>query len=156
MHVDAAHGASFLLCERGRQLMKGIERADSVVWDPHKMLRMPALMTGLLFRDPSHAGLAFEQRADYIFSEEDALPDVGKRSFECTKRGMALTLYVCLHFYGEAPFVRHLESLLETTRLFAQVIDDTEDFELAQEPRLTSSAFGRAIEVSTASGSATS
>jgi L-2,4-diaminobutyrate decarboxylase len=141
MHVDGAHGASFLLCQRGRELMRGIERADSLVWDPHKMMRMPALMTGVLFRDPARARLAFEQDADYLFTEASADPDVGHRSFECTKRGMALTLYACLHVYGESAFEAHVDSLLDTTRVFAELLEAEEDFELAQRPSLNILCF---------------
>src|SRR5204863_7711168 len=40
-HVDAAYGGFFLLTEHGRRMLKGIERSDSVVLDPHKGLFLP-------------------------------------------------------------------------------------------------------------------
>jgi aromatic-L-amino-acid decarboxylase len=40
-HLDAVYGGVFLLCEEGRERMEGIERADSIVMDPHKGLGLP-------------------------------------------------------------------------------------------------------------------
>jgi L-2,4-diaminobutyrate decarboxylase len=145
MHVDGAHGASFVLTERGAALLRGVGRADSVVWDPHKMMRMPALMTGVLFSDRRKSQLAFSQDADYLFDPDaDVIgddPDVGHRTFECTKRGMALTLYACLHAYGETAFCAHLDSLLDTTAEIAACIEAAHDFELAQSPELNILCF---------------
>ena len=85
--------------------MKGIERADSVVWDAHKMMLMPALVTAVLFRDAARSFDAFAQEASYLFHGEDTRPwsDVGLRTLECTKEMMALKLYTCLKPAGHAP-----------------------------------------------------
>src|SRR5262249_16684433 len=51
LHVDGAHGASTLLSSTHRARLRGVARADSIVWDAHKMMLMPALVTAVLFRD---------------------------------------------------------------------------------------------------------
>jgi len=68
-HVDGAHGAVAVLSNRYRSLMKGVERADSLVWDAHKMMLMPLLVSAVLFRDRAAGDRAFEQRASYLFDE---------------------------------------------------------------------------------------
>jgi L-2,4-diaminobutyrate decarboxylase len=95
-HVDGAHGASLALSRTRRDRVAGIERADSVVWDAHKMLGMPALVTAVLFKDGKDGAAAFAQDAGYLFEDdgEDAWSDIGKRTIECTKRMMSLKLYV--------------------------------------------------------------
>src|SRR5690606_32986824 len=63
LHVDGAHGASACLSPKYRHRVAGVERADSVVWDAHKMMLMPAACTAVLFRDGAHAYAAFAQNA---------------------------------------------------------------------------------------------
>ena len=98
-HVDGAHGAAASLSPKYRAQVKGIERADSVVWDAHKGLLMPALVTAVLFRDGARSFDAFSQEAHYLFhgDGDDARPysDVGLRTLECTKEMMPLKVYAC-------------------------------------------------------------
>ena len=48
-HIDGSHGASALFSEKYRSLTEGIELASSLVWDMHKMLFIPSLVTAVLF-----------------------------------------------------------------------------------------------------------
>src|SRR5262249_53354805 len=41
LHVDGAYGGAFVLCDEGRKRLAGIERADSITFDPHKGLFLP-------------------------------------------------------------------------------------------------------------------
>ncbi|HSP19114.1 MAG TPA: pyridoxal-dependent decarboxylase, partial [Myxococcaceae bacterium] len=66
LHVDGAHGAAAVLSPRYAHLAAGIGRADSLVWDAHKMMLLPALLTAVLFRDARRSYEAFSQRADYL------------------------------------------------------------------------------------------
>jgi L-2,4-diaminobutyrate decarboxylase len=137
LHVDGAHGASVALSPRYRSLLAGIERADSVVWDAHKMLLMPALITAVLFRDGRRSYEAFAQEASYLFhgaGEEAPWWDVGGRTLECTKRMLSLKLYAALHVYGTQLFADYIESRIDLARRFAAMLRDAGDFEVAVEP----------------------
>lgn len=111
MHVDGAHGASLLLSDTHGAKLNGIERADSIVWDAHKLMMMPALVTAVLFRSASAGAGAFAQEAGYLFDDTDdnAADDVGRRTVECTKRMMSLKLYACLRAYGTRFFAEHVD-----------------------------------------------
>jgi L-2,4-diaminobutyrate decarboxylase len=63
LHVDAAHGAAALLSERHRARLDGVELADSVTWDAHKLMRTAGLCTALLVRDAATLDGAFQQEA---------------------------------------------------------------------------------------------
>jgi L-2,4-diaminobutyrate decarboxylase len=133
-HVDGAHGAAAVLAPPYRGLVRGIERADSVAWDAHKMLMMPALATGILFRDGSVVRRLFSQQARYLFRDEEPC-DLGQRTLECTKKMMAMPLYVCLATYGEAFFAEHITACFDKARQFAAHVRAQPDFELAVEPQ---------------------
>jgi L-2,4-diaminobutyrate decarboxylase len=91
LHVDAAHGGSALLSESHRHLLRGIEHADSVVWDAHKMLRTSTLCAAVLVKRESDLPAAFRQQGDYIFDGRESLGiDVVDRALETTKATLGL------------------------------------------------------------------
>ncbi len=139
LHVDAAHGGGVALSPTHRGKLAGIERADSVVWDAHKLLMMPALVTAVLFKREAHAYEAFAQRASYLFADdraEDRWWDLGTRTFECTKRAMAIELWTQLRAHGEQLFADIIDRQAALTRTFADKLVAAPDFELALAPEL--------------------
>lgn len=137
LHVDGAHGASALLSDKYKGLLKGIERADSVIWDAHKMLLMPALATAVIFKDSKNSYKAFYHEASYIFEKgpHKEWYNVIQRTFECTKPMMGLKLFISLSVYGEEFFANYVTSMYDLTKRFAQLIKEQPDFELAVEPQ---------------------
>ncbi|MEO8619890.1 MAG: aminotransferase class I/II-fold pyridoxal phosphate-dependent enzyme [bacterium] len=102
LHVDAAHGGSALLSARHRHRLRGIERARSIAWDPHKMMLLPLSAGLLLVRDERVLEAAFSQRAPYLFhgAEGARVWDQGVRSFQCSRRADVIKLWVALQRYG--------------------------------------------------------
>ncbi len=110
LHVDGAHGASALVSPRLRHLLDGVEEADSLVWDAHKMLRTPTLCAAVLARDGRHLDRAFQQDASYLFHPKDEPGfDFMPRSVECTKAGLGLRLFLVLASQGEEALAAHVE-----------------------------------------------
>ncbi len=135
LHVDGAHGASAVMSPRHRHLVDGIARADSVVWDAHKLLLTPALCTAVLFRDGAHGYAAFAQEASYLFhGAGDEWWNVGLRTVECTKRMMSLKLYAALALYGTRLFADHVAATFDLAARFAARLAAADDFELAVAP----------------------
>ncbi|HEY0896587.1 MAG TPA: pyridoxal-dependent decarboxylase, partial [Sphingobacteriaceae bacterium] len=94
-HVDGAHGAPAAYAEKYRHLVKGIEKADSVIVDFHKMMLTPSLSTAVIFGCGGDAYRTFAQRAQYLWSEQttEEWYNSGKRTFECTKAMTSLNVY---------------------------------------------------------------
>ena len=137
LHVDAAHGGGLALSPTLRGKLRGIERADSVVWDAHKLLMMPALVTAVLFRREAHAYAAFAQEASYLFAgtrPEETWWDLGQRTLECTKRMMALEVWASLRAHGEELLGAIIDRLHALARELAALLEAAPDFELALEP----------------------
>ena len=135
LHVDGAHGGAAALSPQTRGLLAGIERADSVVVDAHKMMLQPALVTAVLYRDGGHASGAFAQEASYLFQGgPDAWADVGRRTVECTKRMLSLELYATLEVHGTRLLSDYVAASFALGRRFARLLEAAPDFELAVEP----------------------
>jgi L-2,4-diaminobutyrate decarboxylase len=136
LHVDGAHGASALLSAEHRHRMRGVERARSLAWDPHKMLLLPLSAGMLLVRDERDLERAFAQRAPYLFHDAGGARswDMGQRSFLCSRRGDALKLWVALQRYGADGLGMLYDHLCATTRQLHQEIARRADFEALHEP----------------------
>ncbi|MCB0586948.1 MAG: aminotransferase class V-fold PLP-dependent enzyme [Phaeodactylibacter sp.] len=135
-HVDGAHGGALCFSSKHRPLLSGIERADSVVMDFHKMLLTPAVATALIFRNGQHSFRTFSQKAQYLWEKEtdEEWHNLAKRTFECTKLMMGLKAYTLLRTYGPELWEQYLEQVMNLGRQFALLVRETEDFELAIEP----------------------
>ncbi len=134
-HVDGAHGAPAAFSPKYRPLVRGLERADSITIDFHKMMLTPAITTALLFKNEAHSYQTFAQRASYLLNDaEGEWFNSGKRAFECTKRMMSLQVYSILRTYGPAIFTDNVEHLYGLARTFARMITERPALELALAP----------------------
>ena len=137
LHVDGAHGAALALSPRHRPRLAGIERADSVVWDAHKMMLTPGLVTAVLFREGARSYEPFAQEASYLFggaAPEDEWFNYAHRTLECTKRMKSLELYVALSVLGTRLFGDYVAGMVDLAAELALRLRETRDFELAVEP----------------------
>lgn len=136
-HVDGAHGAPAAFSEKYKHLIKGIEQADSVVVDYHKMMMTPSLSTAMIFKRGGDAYKTFSQRAQYLWTEQESEEwyNGGKRSFECTKGMSVLHVYTLYRMYGESIFAENIDRLFGMATEFAEIIRKDHKFELAYEPQ---------------------
>ena len=137
LHVDAAHGGAALMSARHRGLLRGIERADSVVWDAHKMMFVPALCAAVLFRNRDHRFHTFEQDAPYLFDPDNpgmAEYDNGVRTVECTKRSLGFGLWGLWSLYGEGVFEQLVDRVFARCRFTWQTLQADARFQALHEP----------------------
>lgn len=137
-HVDGAHGGAAIFSDKHQSLLAGIDSADSVIIDTHKMMMTPALSTVLLFKDQRKSSQTFHQKAQYLFADAmiyDQWYNSGLRTFECTKRMMCLQFYVLWQQYGLEVFAQNVDCLYELGQVFARLIKDNEQCELLLEPQ---------------------
>jgi L-2,4-diaminobutyrate decarboxylase len=137
LHVDAAHGGAALMSDRHRHLLAGLELADSVVWDAHKMLFVPGLCAFVFYRDKSHRFEAFRQDAPYLF--DPAAPglaehDSGMKTVECTKRAAAFGLWGVWSLFGRQLFADLVDVTFALGRTFYEKLSAAEDFVPLHEP----------------------
>jgi L-2,4-diaminobutyrate decarboxylase len=132
LHVDAAHGGAALMSRTHKDLLAGIEKADSVVWDAHKMLFVPALCAAVLYRNHAHRFQTFQQDAPYLFDPSNpgmAEFDNGTRTIECTKRSTGFGLWGVWALYGEEIFEQMVDRTFALAQYFHNCLLDADDFE---------------------------
>lgn len=131
-HVDGAHGGALIFSEKHRHVLKGLSRADSFLFDFHKMLLTPALATALIFRKGDHSYNTFSQQASYLWQDQHQQEwfNLAKRTFECTKPILSLKIYSLLHQFGTRLFSETIDTLLKVAKEAAALIQAQPDFEL--------------------------
>lgn len=136
MHVDGAHGLGVLFSEKYKDRIKGIERADSVVIDFHKMLLVPALNTLVMFRNGERSFETFAQKASYLFqkSQKNVWYNSAIRTIECTKSALGIIAYTAMKYYGNSYYRIYIESRYDLAVTFALMIKSDMQFQLAAEP----------------------
>lgn len=136
LHVDGAHGASALVSERLRGMLAGVEKADSLTWDTHKMLGTTTLAGVALFRSREDFSRTFSQKADYLFVDvpDTPGPDMSRYSIECTKAGLSLKLLFNLAWLGRRGLATHVEELYDKAARFHDRIAAREGFRCLMRP----------------------
>ncbi|HKH40129.1 MAG TPA: pyridoxal-dependent decarboxylase [Rubrobacter sp.] len=145
LHVDGAYGAPFALTEQGKSILRGIERSDSVVLDPHKGLFLPFGSGAVLVREgrnllgAHHYDASYLQDKDTLSSGDEVSP--ADLSPELSRPFRALRLWLPLKFAGVAPFRAALEEKLLLARHFYERMRLEDGFEVGPLPDLSIVAF---------------
>lgn len=139
LHVDAAYGGAFLLCDYGQQCMRGISRADSVVLDPHKGFFLPYGSGAVLVRDGATLANAYAYQANYMqdAAGAESVPSPASLSPELTRPFRGLRLWFPLRLAGLAAFRACLDEKLLLARYFHQRLSALGGFEVGPSPDLS-------------------
>jgi glutamate/tyrosine decarboxylase-like PLP-dependent enzyme len=104
LHVDGAYGAPAVLWAAARPLLAGIERADSLVLDPHKWLFQPYEIGCLLVREPGLLERTFSLEGAYLRDVLTGEVNFRNRSVQLTRGARALKLWLSIRVFGLAAF----------------------------------------------------
>ncbi|XP_069828276.1 cysteine sulfinic acid decarboxylase isoform X2 [Dendropsophus ebraccatus] len=144
LHVDAAWGGSALLSSRHRHLLKGIERADSVTWNPHKLLGVGLQCSAFLLRDTTILEQCHAAKATYLFQTDKFYSleyDTGDKSIQCGRRVDCLKLWLMWKALGSKGLERRVDKVLEHTRYLVEEMKKRKGFQLVMEPEFVNLCF---------------
>jgi len=137
LHVDGAYGAAAIFSDKHRDLVRGIEQADSITIDPHKWLAMPFAAGVVLTSHPELLGATFGVTTPYMPKVNRPLPpDNFAISTQWTRRMNSLKLWLTLRVHGRQAYEEHIDRQLELAKWFAETIGKSDDFELFVAPML--------------------
>ena len=142
-HVDAAYGSALLLSRQHRQLLDGLDQADSISMDFHKKFWQPVSCAAFLVRD---AGLFshLKVHADYLNPESDesaGIPNLVNRSIATTRRFDALKLWLSFQLIGREHFAAMVDRTIALAAYAAHQIAGNARLELFHQPQLSSVVF---------------
>ena len=132
LHVDAAWGGSCMFSTKHRDLMNGVELADSVCWDAHKMMGVPLVCSAFLIKKPeilrkvcSHGDVAH-----YLFHGDSEDVDIGRISLQCGRRNDALKLFLAWREKGDAGWARLVDSYVDLADHLQSLVEADEKLEM--------------------------
>jgi aromatic-L-amino-acid/L-tryptophan decarboxylase len=142
-HIDAAYGGFFALTVRGRAALAGIERADSVVLDPHKTMFLPYGTGALLVRDPQRLQRAHIVDAEYLPARptDPGAYDFADLSPELTRPFRGLRIWLAVKLHGIDVFRRALDEKLDLARWLAAELAALDTIDVLAPPPLSTFAF---------------
>jgi aromatic-L-amino-acid/L-tryptophan decarboxylase len=138
LHVDGAYGAAAVFSDKHRDLVRGIELADSITVDPHKWLGVPFAAGLILTRHRRSSKRLFSVASPYMPNAAGArLPDNTRISTQWTRRMNSLKLWLTLRVHCRKAYEDHIDRQLQLPGSFVAGLKASESFELAVPPMLT-------------------
>ena len=142
-HVDAAYGSALLFSARHKKLLSGIELADSVSMDFHKLFWQPISCAAFILREARHFR-SIELHADYLnpkLHEQLGIPNLVTRSLATTRRFDALKLWLSFQTLGRKRFGEMIDATIDLASHAAEFIRNNPRFELIHTPTLSCVVF---------------
>lgn len=123
-HVDGSYGGSLLLVPEYKEAyLKGIHRADSVAWNPHKMMGVTFHCPALITRHIGALEASLSTEASYLFHEEETDYNLGQKSLHCGRRVEAFKLWLTWKYQGHIGLQNRIKRMVSGAQEFAQKVE---------------------------------
>ncbi|KAL9931069.1 glutamate decarboxylase-like protein black [Glossina fuscipes fuscipes] len=145
MHVDAAWGGGALISPKYRHLLNGIEKADSVTWNPHKMLAASQQCSTFLTRHKNILSQCHSTNASYLFQKDkfyDTTYDTGDKHIQCGRRADVFKFWFMWKAKGTNGLEEHVNQVFKMSEFLTEAIRKRSGFELVlDQPECTNVSF---------------
>lgn len=129
LHVDTAYAGSAAIVPELQHYFKGMERADSIVTNPHKWLFTPFDLSVLYVKDLDLLKQTFSLVAEYLKVTETVTNQMDY-GIQLGRRFRSLKLWFVLRYFGQEGLTERLREHCRLARIFASWVDESEDFEM--------------------------
>ena len=145
LHVDGAYGGAGMLVPGIRPLYDGIERADSIVMDPHKWWFAPFDCAALLYRDPRLAASVHAQDASYLDAIHGNAADLNPSdlAYHLTRRARGLPLWFSMAVNGLGAYRDAVAHGIDLAHYAADRLTERDDCDVIRRPDLSIVLFRR-------------
>lgn len=144
MHVDGCWGGGSAFARETNpamgELVDGIELADSISFDSHKLLSTGLLCGCLLVKDESYLYKSCQPpNAKYLFHGNDG--DIGLKTLQCGRQCDALKLYLSWIYYGKEGLIQRVDNAMNNAQHLCKLIEESDDFLLYEDPKFCNICF---------------
>ena len=130
LHVDAAYGGSAAIVPEMKWMLEGVERADSLVMNPHKWLFVPMDLSVLFCRRMEVLKQAFSLVPEYLRTQmESEVKNFMDYGPQLGRRFRAIKFWFVMRYFGEDGIKSRIRHHMELAREFASWVDESADFE---------------------------
>jgi aromatic-L-amino-acid decarboxylase len=138
LHADGAYGAAAVFCERGKQMLAGLERVDSLALDPHKWLFQPYEIGCVLVRDASWLQQTFRILPEYLVDIEGREGEINFCDYgiQLSRGFRALKLWMSFKVFGASAFRTALDRGFELAELVEAIVNKTPGWEVVTPAQL--------------------
>ena len=143
LHVDAAYGGALFFSADHRARLAGIEYADSLSIDFHKLLWQPIPCSVFLVREARHFE-SIKMHADYLnpeLDEDEGVPNLVTTSLLTSRRFDALKLWISFQSLGRTQLAAMIDRTIALAAYSAEIVRTTPSLELICEPQLSTVVF---------------
>ena len=142
-HVDACWGGGAMLLPDSDQFVKGLNQADSVSWNPHKMSGAPLQCSTFLTRHDGILKSANASSAAYLFQPDKLFADMdtGDKTIQCGRKTDMLKLWMMWKSKGDKGMAQSVQKCFDLAQYTADMIRESSNFELAYEPSCANVCF---------------
>ncbi len=148
LHVDAAWGGSCMFSSKYSHLMDGVDLADSVCWDAHKMMGMPLICSAFVVKNKNilrnictHGDVAH-----YLFHEDSKEVDLGRYSLQCGRRNDALKLWLAWREIGDSGWAKMVEDYCHLAQYLEEKIIQNDHLEMMSHRQWSNVCFRYIVE----------
>ncbi|XP_007106450.1 glutamate decarboxylase 1 isoform X1 [Physeter macrocephalus] len=146
LHVDAAWGGGLLMSQKHRHKLSGIERANSVTWNPHKMMGVLLQCSAILVKEKGILQGCNQMCAGYLFQPDkqyDVSYDTGDKAIQCGRHVDIFKFWLMWKAKGTVGFENQINKCLELAEYLYAKIKNREEFEMVfdGEPEHTNVCF---------------
>ncbi|KAK6635456.1 hypothetical protein RUM44_000707 [Polyplax serrata] len=133
LHVDACWGGSLMFSKKHSKVLDGLRRADSIAWNPHKMMGAPLQCSIFITKYKGLLHRCNSASATYLFQQDkfyDVSYDTGDKSVQCGRKVDAFKLWLMWKARGDAGFEKLVDQAMECSRYFKNQISSRDGFKL--------------------------
>uniref|UniRef100_A0A8C6ST62 Glutamate decarboxylase 1b n=1 Tax=Neogobius melanostomus TaxID=47308 RepID=A0A8C6ST62_9GOBI len=135
LHVDGAWGGGLLMSRKHRHKLSGVERANSVTWNPHKMMGVPLQCSAILVREKGIMGGCNSMCAGYLFQPDkqyDVTYDTGDKAIQCGRHVDIFKFWLMWKAKGTIGFEQHIDKCLDLSQYLYNKIKNREGYQMVQ------------------------